>query len=111
MDLAIVVLFVALGRMTHDHGITLAGLASTSWPFAVGVAVAWSALALRHASGSSFAAGLWLAVTTVTVGMVLRRASGQGTAVAFVIVALAFLSLGMLGWRTIRTQYLQRRHG
>jgi hypothetical protein len=31
--------------------------------------------------------------------MVLRVVSGQGTAFAFIIVALAFLGLLMLGWR------------
>jgi hypothetical protein len=31
--------------------------------------------------------------------MVLRVASGQGTAFAFVLVALAFLGLFQLGWR------------
>jgi hypothetical protein len=31
--------------------------------------------------------------------MVLRVVSGQGTAVAFVVVAFGFLGLTMLGWR------------
>jgi len=31
--------------------------------------------------------------------MVLRVVSGQGTAAAFIVVALAFLGLFMLGWR------------
>jgi Protein of unknown function (DUF3054) len=31
--------------------------------------------------------------------MVLRVVSGQGTALAFIIVALAFLGLFLLGWR------------
>jgi hypothetical protein len=33
--------------------------------------------------------------------MILRVVSGQGTAVAFIIVALAFLGLCFLGWRVI----------
>lgn len=40
---------------------------------------------------------VWL--SCVVVGMVLRVVSGQGTAAAFVVVALAFLGLMMLGWR------------
>jgi hypothetical protein len=31
--------------------------------------------------------------------MVLRVVSGQGTALAFILVALAFLGLFLLGWR------------
>jgi hypothetical protein len=33
--------------------------------------------------------------------MVLRVVSGQGTAFAFVLVALAFLGLFLLGWRLL----------
>ena len=39
---------------------------------------------------------MWL--TTVVVGMILRQVSGHGTAVEFVIVALAFNGACMLGW-------------
>jgi hypothetical protein len=43
--------------------------------------------------------GAWLG--TVAVGMVLRVVSGQGTAFAFVLVALGFLGLFLLGWRLV----------
>jgi hypothetical protein len=33
--------------------------------------------------------------------MVLRVVAGQGTAVAFIAVALAFLALELLGWRLL----------
>jgi hypothetical protein len=42
---------------------------------------------------------VWLAC--VVLGMVLRVVSGQGTAVPFVGVALAFLGAAMLGWRVL----------
>ena len=42
---------------------------------------------------------IWL--LTVALGMVLRVVSGQGTAAAFIVVALAFLGLFLLGWRLI----------
>ncbi len=41
----------------------------------------------------------WLA--TVAVGMTLRVIAGQGTAVAFIAVALGFLGLFLLGWRLL----------
>jgi hypothetical protein len=41
----------------------------------------------------------WLG--TVVAGMTLRVAAGQGTAVAFIGVALAFLGLSLLGWRLL----------
>ena len=37
----------------------------------------------------------------VAVAMGLRLASGQGVVVAFVLVALAFVGLGLLGWRAL----------
>jgi hypothetical protein len=38
--------------------------------------------------------------------MTFRVISGQGTAVAFIGVALAFLGLFLLGWRLV-TRYIQ----
>ena len=43
--------------------------------------------------------GAWLGAAGL--GMVLRVVAGQGTAVAFVGVALAFLGLFLLGWRLV----------
>ncbi len=47
--------------------------------------------------------------TTYAVGMVLRAATGRGTAVAFLIVAAGFLALTMLGWRLLRRTVASRR--
>jgi len=33
--------------------------------------------------------------------MILRVVAGQGTAVAFIVVALAFLGLLLFGWRVV----------
>ena len=42
--------------------------------------------------------------------MIFRVVSGQGTAVAFIAVALVFLALFLLGWRTLaRLAPLTRR--
>ena len=43
--------------------------------------------------------GAWLGAAGF--GMALRVAAGQGTALAFVLVALAFLGLFLLGWRVV----------
>lgn len=109
LDVACIVLFVAIGRSTHDHGISLSGMLSTTWPFATGLAVVWASLVLRRRSGVTLGDGFAVVVTTVAIGMVLRVLSGQGTAVAFIIVALAFLSLVMGGWRLLARFWLRRR--
>ena len=91
--------FVVIGRASHAKGESLAGIASTAWPFLAGLACGWLAARgwRRPAALAPAGVGAWLG--TVAVGMVLRVVSGQGTAVAFVLVALAFLGLFLLGWR------------
>ncbi|HUV57230.1 MAG TPA: DUF3054 domain-containing protein [Acidimicrobiales bacterium] len=98
-DVLVILVFVAIGRNTHDHGVSATGLASTMWPFVAGLIIAWSVMIFRHRSGSSLSEGLVIAVMTVAVGMVVRVLAGQGTALAFIVVALLFLSALMGGWR------------
>jgi hypothetical protein len=99
LDAGSVLVFVAIGRAAHHHGDSLAGLASTSWPFLAGLAAGWLAgRAWRHPE-SIIPAGVSAWLGTVAVGMALRVVAGQGTALAFIGVALAFLGLFLLGWR------------
>jgi hypothetical protein len=100
IDLAAVLLFVVIGRAAHSHGLAVAGVASTAWPFLSGMAVGWLILAARRHEGASFSGGLIVCVSTVALGMSLRIIAGQGIAVAFVLVAMAFLGAAMLGSRT-----------
>ena len=99
LDCCCVLVFVIIGRASHAKGETLPGIASTAWPFLAGLASGWlAARAWRRPLGlvpSGVAA--WLGAAGL--GMVLRVVAGQGTAVAFVFVALAFLGLFLLGWR------------
>jgi hypothetical protein len=103
MDLAAVLLFVAIGRDVHAHGLSVAGMASTAWPFLSGLAAGWLALAAFRRDGTSLLGGLVVCVSTVAVGMTLRVISRQGIALAFVLVALGFLGATMLGWRALMT--------
>ena len=109
IDLAVVVLFVAIGRGVHDHGVNVAGMASTTWPFASGLLVAWLALAASHRSGLAPIDGALACGVTVIVGMSLRVVAGQGIAAAFVLVALCFLGASMVGWRLARAFLVRPR--
>lgn len=109
LDICCVLVFVAIGRASHTKGETAAGIASTAWPFLCGLAVGWilsrawrRPLALRPTG-----IGAWLC--TVAIGMGLRVLAGQGTAVAFTGVALAFLGLFLLGWRLLARLRLPTR--
>jgi Protein of unknown function (DUF3054) len=100
LDVVLVLAFVLIGRASHHDGGGLAGLARTAWPFLAGLAAGEVATrAWRRPFALATGAGVWL--STVAVGMGLRVLSGQGTAPAFIGVALAFLGLFLLGWRLL----------
>ena len=101
LDVVAIGLFVGIGRSAHDHGLSPGGFVSPGWPFASGLVIGWLVLAALHRSARSLSGGLTLCVATVAIGMALRVIAGQGTAVAFVFVALGFLGSAMLGWRLI----------
>jgi len=100
-DLLSVLIFVAIGRHAHNHGLTWKGMFSTIWPFGVGLLAGWIYLRLSKRSAASMRSGFAVVLFTVVIGMILRVISGQGTAVTFIVVALVFLSLFLVGWRWI----------
>jgi hypothetical protein len=55
----------------------------------------------RRSDPRTLTSGAIIVALTVVVGMVLRIIAGQGTAVAFVVVALCFLGLFFEGWRAV----------
>jgi hypothetical protein len=101
IDLFFVLLFVAIGRSSHHHGEAVGGILSTAWPFITGLLLGWYIVTRKSSNTLGLAFGEFLVVVTVAVGMVLRVLSGQGTDVAFTIVAFLFLNLMLLGWRLL----------
>jgi Protein of unknown function (DUF3054) len=104
-DACCVAAFVVIGRASHAEGETLAGLARTAWPFLAGLAAGWLLTRAWRRPAAPAKTGVGVLLSTVALGMVLRVVSGQGTAVAFVFVALAFLGLFMLGWRVLAGRF------
>lgn len=100
-DLVAVLLFVGIGRAVHAHGLTVPGMASTSWPFLSGLAIGWLAVTAARREPWCMVGGLVIWISTVAFGMALRVISGQGIALAFVFVALGFVGAVMLGWRIV----------
>lgn len=99
IDVGWVVAFVLLGRSSHTEGETLAGVARTAWPFLVGLALGWVVVGAWRRPAALIPTGVAIWPVCVTVAMVLRAVSGQGVAGAFIGVAVAFVGLGLLGWR------------
>ena len=111
LDLCCVGAFVAIGRASHTEGGTVAGLARTAWPFLTGLAAGWLVTRAWRRPRTLVPAGAGAWISTVALGMVLRAASGQGTTVAFIVVALAFLGLFMLGWRLLAGRFATSSSG
>jgi hypothetical protein len=108
-DLAVVVLFVLIGRRSHHEDAGLEGFFRVWWPFAVGLGVGWVVTGLARAPLAwGRAATAWC--TTVAVGMALRIVvEGRSFSVAFTIVTLVFTGVGMLGWRAAIQRVRARR--
>jgi Protein of unknown function (DUF3054) len=100
-DFCCVLAFVIIGRASHVQGESLAGITSTAWPFLAGLAGGWLAARAWRRPEALVPAGVGAWLGAAGLGMILRVVAGQGTAVAFVGVALAFLGLFLLGWRLL----------
>jgi hypothetical protein len=114
-DGASIVVFVLLGRTSHNEGSAVTGTLATVWPFLAGGALGWVVILVARRLGAalpgrSTAAGGIVLLCAVVAGMALRRSlAGGGTPVSFVLVASSFLALFLLGWRWAARRWGQRR--
>ncbi|MBJ7456123.1 MAG: DUF3054 domain-containing protein [Thermoleophilia bacterium] len=99
LDAGLVIAFAALGRRSHDEGVTLAGVLEVAAPFLIALGVGWLvARAWRTPAALSTGAVVW--AVTVVLGLALRNAVfDRGVAVSFMIVATLTLGALLLGWR------------
>lgn len=98
-DVAFVLLFATIGRISHTEGVTVGGVLGVAWPFVVALLVGWAVARQRtgwpvRMPGSST---VWL--VTVILGLLLRVATGGGFAWSFGVVTLLVLGLFLIGWR------------
>jgi hypothetical protein len=101
IDGCLVLVFVVIGRASHSEADGLAGLVTTAWPFLAGLGIGELATRSWRRPVALVPTGIGVWLSTVAIGMSLRILAGQGTAIAFIAVALAFLGLFLLGWRVI----------
>jgi peptidoglycan/LPS O-acetylase OafA/YrhL len=100
-DVVCIIVFCAIGRRSHAEGLTIAGIAETTWPFLSGTAVGW--LLSRGWRNPSAVAptGVTVWVCTVVVGMLLRKLTSAGVAPSFIVVASVATAVLLLGWRVV----------
>jgi len=109
LDVALVLVFAGIGRASHDEAGPVLGAVLTAWPFLVGTLLGWLVVrVLRGRWPVDVAPGVTVWFSTVLVGMLLRRATGLGTAASFVVVASVVLAAFLLGWRAVGA-YAARR--
>ena len=101
IDVVLVIVFAAIGRASHEHGVDALGVLETAWPFLAGLLIGWLVLRAWRAPAAPLRTGVGLVVITVALGMLLRVLAGGSTAVAFIIVATVTLLVFLVGWRGI----------
>lgn len=111
-DSILTVLFVAIGRSTHQGAIFGPWgreLLSTAWPFVVALTVGWLLSKSWRRPTAILRVGIPLWLTTVVGGLVLRAVTGGGTALPFVLVAATTLLIFLVGWRLLFSAFRKVR--
>jgi Protein of unknown function (DUF3054) len=107
-DAASIVIFVAIGRKNHDEGQAASGIFRVAAPFLLALLAGW-VIARAWKEPLSQKSGLLISLTTIVLGMVLRKiVFDDGTATAFIIVATVFLGTLLNGWRLLARTRLAR---
>ncbi|CAI9409838.1 MULTISPECIES: DUF3054 domain-containing protein [Aestuariimicrobium] len=101
IDLILVAIFATIGRVSHGESLVPAGIVHTAWPFMTALLVAWVVLLVRKRPTTTLGAGVFVWLVTVVGGMLLRRWTGEGTAVPFIVVATVVLAVFLIGWRLL----------
>ena len=99
-DVVAVVVFAAIGRMSHAEPDDLLGLLATAAPFLVGVAAMWATPLVRaHPVGARAALTVWAG--TVVIGLLVRAGFTEGVPLSFAVVTAVSLAVLLLGWRAL----------
>lgn len=101
IDAVLIVVFVAIGRRSHDEDGALVGFLITAWPFLTGAAIGWLAARAWRRPLAVWPTGVVVWVAAVVLGMLLRLVSGQGVQPSFVIVTAIVLAAFLVGWRAL----------
>lgn len=98
-DVVAILIFCAMGRRSHDEGVNVSGIATTAWPFLSGTVLGWLVSRAWQRPTAVAPTGVVVWVSTVVVGMLLRRATSASVAGPFVVVATTVTAVFLLGWR------------
>ena len=108
-DACCVLAFVVIGRASHGDGETVAGIASTAWPFLAGLACGEVAARAWRRPLALVPAGVGAWLGAVLVGQAHRVLAGQGTAPAFIVVSLLVPRVIVVAWSGVGLARRRRR--
>ena len=111
IDVVGILLFVVIGRRSHDEGgSVVVEAAKVAAPFLLALALGWLAARAWTAPTAPVPTGIIIWLVTVVAGMVLRRfVFDGGTALPFIIVASLFTLATIVGWRVVHEWRGERR--
>lgn len=110
LDILAVIVFAAIGRASHEEGLTVLGVAETAGPFLIGLGLGWTIARTASLDPLRRTGGPVIWATTVAGGMVVRQLAGEGTAFSFIVVASIVLGV-LLAASRLLTRLLARRAG
>ncbi|MCU1663367.1 MAG: rane protein [Pseudonocardia sp.] len=99
-DVIAVVVFAAIGRISHAESGSLLGLLGTAAPFLVGLAAAWATPVVR-AQPPGLRAGAVVLAGTAVLGLAVRVAFTGRLPLSFAVVTVVTLAVLLLGWRAL----------
>ena len=108
-DVVLIIVFAALGRDTHAHGVDPAGVLITASPFIAAALAAWALLRLWRRPAALWPHGVILWLITAGGGLAVRALAGGGTAVSFQLVTFGVLGAFLLLPR-LAASLVMRRH-
>jgi Protein of unknown function (DUF3054) len=108
-DAVAVVVFAAVGRLSHGEADDLLGLVGTVAPFGVGLVAAWTTPVVRR-DPASWRAGAVAVVCTVGIGLVLRAGFTGRLPLSFAVVATISLAVLLIGWRGLAAVVSRTAH-
>ena len=108
-DVVLIIVFAALGRDTHAHGVDPAGVLITASPFIAAALAAWALLRLWRRPAALWPHGVILWLVTAGGGLAVRALAGGGTAVSFQLVTFGVLGAFLLLPR-FAASLVMRRH-
>jgi hypothetical protein len=99
-DVTAVIVFAAVGRLSHGESGDLFALLGTAAPFLIGLVATWATPAVR-AAPTGWRAGIAVLLGSAVLGLLLRAGFTGRLPLTFAVIAFGSLAVLLLGWRAL----------